>query len=117
MEELRKFRNLVAHFAVRRFPDDDAFLFVAKSRRDFKRVFGADPPPGAALTSVADCAQVRNALKHVEHVQNWLAHATANLERPLDRSVRTVFIGSEQRNDRRSIEGMGEQGRVRNRKA
>ena len=85
MEELRKFRNLVAHFAVRRFPDDDAFLFVAKSRRDFKRVFGADPPPGAALTSVADCAQVRNALKHVEHVQNWLAHSTANLERHLDR--------------------------------
>jgi hypothetical protein len=84
VEELRKFRNLAAHFAVRRFPNEDAFLFVAKSKRDYRRVFGEDPPPGAALTSVVDCAQIRGALKHVEHVQNWLATATANLERHLD---------------------------------
>ena len=40
VEELRKLRNLVAHFAVRRFPDDDAFLFVAKSRGAVPTVFG-----------------------------------------------------------------------------
>jgi hypothetical protein len=63
---------------------EDAFLFVAKSKRDYRRVFGDDPPPGAALTSVVDCTQLRSALKHVERVQNWLATATANLERQLD---------------------------------
>ncbi len=40
IEEMRGFRNLAAHFAIRRFPSDDAFLFVAKSARDFKRQFG-----------------------------------------------------------------------------
>lgn len=84
VEELRKFRNLAAHFAVRRFPGEDAFLFVAKSKRDYKRVFGEYPPPGAALTSVVDRAQLQSALKYVERVQNWLATTTANLERHLD---------------------------------
>jgi hypothetical protein len=84
VEELRKFRNLAAHFAIRRFPNDDAFLFVAKSKRDFKRVFGSLPPDDAALTAVVDCTQVRGALRHVEHVQNWLATVTAKLEQHLD---------------------------------
>jgi len=84
IEELRKFRNLVAHFAVRRFPEDDGFLFIAKSARDYKRQFGADPEPGAMLTAVVDCEQMRGALRHVEHVQNWLSTATANLEEHLD---------------------------------
>jgi hypothetical protein len=83
IEELRSFRNLVAHFAVRRFPADDAFLFLAKSASDFKRQFGVDPRPGALLTAVADCEQMRGALKHIEHVQNWLATATPKLEENL----------------------------------
>jgi hypothetical protein len=43
IKEFRKVRNMMAHFAVRRFPKDDAFLFVTKSARDFKRVLGHDP--------------------------------------------------------------------------
>jgi hypothetical protein len=84
VEELRKFRNLVAHFAVRRFPVDEAFVFLAKSARDFKRQFGTDPEPGASLSAVVDRDQMRGALKHVEHVQNWLATSTAKLEAHLD---------------------------------
>jgi hypothetical protein len=83
MEEFRYFRNLIAHFAIRRFPADDAFVFVAKSARDFKRVFGADPNPGAMLTAVADCEQIRGALNRIEHVQNWLATATPIIEEDL----------------------------------
>jgi hypothetical protein len=84
VEELRKFRNLVAHFAVRRFPADEAFVFLAKSTRDFKQQFGADPEPGAALSAIVDRDQMRGALRHVEHVQNWLATLTAKLEAHLD---------------------------------
>ena len=83
IEELRGLRNLVAHFAIRRFPSDDAFIFIAKSPRDFKHQFGSDPEPGAVLTAAADCEQMREALKHVEHVQNWLALATQKLEERL----------------------------------
>ena len=83
IEELRGLRNLVAHFAIRRFPSEDAFIFIAKTARDFKRQFGFDPKPGMVMTAVADCEQVRGVLKRVELVQNWLAVATPDLENKL----------------------------------
>jgi hypothetical protein len=83
IEEMRGLRNMVAHFAIRRFPSDDAFIFIAKSSGDFKRQFGTDPEPGAVLTAIVDCEQIRDVLKRVEHVQNWLALATPNLEKQL----------------------------------
>jgi hypothetical protein len=83
IEELRSLRNLVAHFAIRRFPADDAFLFVAKSARDFKRQFGTDPPPGSILTAIIEVEQVKEAIRHIEHVQNWLARAAPKLEHHL----------------------------------
>ena len=89
IEELRGLRNLVAHFTIRRFPSGDAFIFVAKSARDYKRQFGTDPAPGTAFSAVVDCEQIRTALKHVEYVQNWLAGATPKLEERLSRRAST----------------------------
>ncbi len=83
IEEFRGLRNLVAHFAIRRFPSDSAFIFIAKSARDYKRQFGIDPPQGTMLTAVADYEQMRGVLKEVQHVQNWLALATPKLEEHL----------------------------------
>jgi hypothetical protein len=40
IREFRKTRNLMAHFAVKRFPNEDAFLFLANNERDFKKVLG-----------------------------------------------------------------------------
>jgi hypothetical protein len=83
VEEIRGLRNLVSHFAIRRFPAENAFIFIAKSARDFRRQFGYDPPPGAVLTAIVDCEQIRGVLKHVQRVQNWLAVATKDLEEKL----------------------------------
>lgn len=83
IEVLRGFRNLVAHFAIRRFPSDDAFLFVAKRARNFKRQFGADPAPGSILTAIVEVEQIKGALRHIEHVQNWLARTAPKLEHHL----------------------------------
>jgi hypothetical protein len=80
IEEIRKMRNLMAHFVIRRFPNDDAFMFTAKSARDYKRVFGKEPPLGTSLTAVADLAQVREGLKILEILQQRLANTTAGLE-------------------------------------
>jgi hypothetical protein len=54
LADLRPLRNLVAHFVVRRFPNDDAFLFVAKSAKDYKREFGTEPRLGVAMTAVVE---------------------------------------------------------------
>jgi hypothetical protein len=81
IEEIRKMRNLMAHFVIRRFPKADAFMFTAKSARDYKRVFGKDPPLGVSLTAVVDLPQVREGLRILELLQQRLATTTADLEK------------------------------------
>ena len=81
LEEMRKIRNLVAHFAVRRFPSDDAFVFVTKNRREYKRVMGHEGEPGQALTAIVECDGMRKALKEIERIHNWLAEVTPQFEK------------------------------------
>jgi hypothetical protein len=81
IEEIRKMRNLMAHFVIRRFPNDDAFMFTAKSARDYKRVFGKDPALGTALTAVVDVAHIREGLGILEVLQQRLATSAADLEK------------------------------------
>lgn len=95
IEELRGLRNLVAHFAIRRFPAEDAFIFVAKSASDYKRQFGADPAPGTVISAVVECEQIRTALKHIEHVHNWVAVATLKLEQRLSPQASTCSAVNE----------------------
>jgi hypothetical protein len=80
IRELRGLRNLMAHFAIRCFPKDDAFLFVTKSARDFKREFGADPAPGAAMTAMVERQAAREAVLQIEKLHTWLARATPQIE-------------------------------------
>ena len=81
LEEMRKLRNLVAHFAVRRFPNDDAFVFVTKNRREYKRVMGHEGEPRQAMTAIVECDGVRKALKEIEKIHNWLAEVTPQFEK------------------------------------
>jgi hypothetical protein len=80
IKEMRSVRNLCAHFAVRRFPNDDAFIFITKSARDFKRQFGTDPEPGAIMTAVSEVEQVKGAIKHMQDLHTWLSKITSALE-------------------------------------
>jgi len=83
LEELRLLRNLVAHFMVRRFPNDDAYLFVTKSARDYKRAFGAEPALGVAMTAIVECQQVKGALHRIEYIHNWLAQVVPAFEKQI----------------------------------
>jgi hypothetical protein len=78
--EFRRTRNLMAHFAIRRFPNEDAFVFVTKSPSDFKQVLGYDPEPGMAMTGVADVPQIREAVKMLDGLLTWLSEATRQVE-------------------------------------
>jgi hypothetical protein len=75
--EIRWLRNMVAHFAARRFPDDDAFLFTARSERDFKRQFGRPSEPNQWLTAILDGHVVPSAVDHIDSLQRWLADQTS----------------------------------------
>jgi hypothetical protein len=79
----RGLRNLVAHFAVRRFPDDDAFLFFTKSDRDFKRLFGKEPDPGMIMYSVMESPHLDAGFRHILNLQLWITKAAAQAEHVL----------------------------------
>ncbi len=83
IEDHRRVRNLFAHCAIRRFPDEDAFAFFIKSARDFKRQFGSEPEPGMAMNVSMDCKEARQTLKQALYLQQWLAQATASFETKL----------------------------------
>jgi hypothetical protein len=80
IKEFRKLRNLMAHFAIKRFPNDDAFLFVTKSASDFKRVLGFEPAPGMAMTGVADIAQAAAVSEVIGGLLKWLSVAAVQVE-------------------------------------
>jgi len=83
IELLRGLRNLMAHFMVRRFPNDDALVFVAKSTRDFKQQFDTLPELGQSLNAVMDGPQIQIYLKRIETLQNWISTASPALEKTL----------------------------------
>ena len=80
VKELRCVRNLLGHFAMRLFPKDEAFIFITKSARDYKRAFGGEPPPAILMTSVSERSEVVEALAFAEGLQNWLADLAPQLE-------------------------------------
>jgi len=83
IELLRGLRNLMAHFMVRRFPNDDALVFVAKSTRDFKQQFNTLPELGQSLNAVMDGPQIQIYLKRIETLQKWISTASPALEKTL----------------------------------
>ncbi len=80
IKEFRKLRNLLAHFAIKRFPSEDALVFVTKDAADYKKVLGANPDPGMLMVAVADLSQVRDVCGNLEGIQHWLSKATNELE-------------------------------------
>jgi hypothetical protein len=78
LAEIRNLRNLVAHFAVKRFPDDDAFLFIAKSEADFKKQFpGMVSDSNVLMTAILDGPVLPGCLDELENLQIWLAKQTS----------------------------------------
>ena len=80
VKELRCVRNLLAHFAIRPFPKEEAFIFFTKSARDFKRAFGHEPPPAVVMISVSERQDVVKALARANDLQNWIADVAPQVE-------------------------------------
>jgi hypothetical protein len=79
MATLRTFRNLAAHFGMLRFPDDDAFLFIAKSEADYRKQTGEESSDDAMLIAVLDGPFLPGVVTELEGLQIWLATVTAQI--------------------------------------
>jgi hypothetical protein len=77
-------RNLVAHFIVRRFPEDDAYVFMTKSAIDYRRVYGQLPVGiDAMLYGVLDAEQLRGLVPVLDGLLKWAAQVLRDLSRPI----------------------------------
>jgi len=82
--EFRSLRNLITHFTMRRFPTEDAFVFMSKSARDFKERIGFSPERYMSLTYEMDISDIKERLSKAHHLANWMIQATNNLEEKVD---------------------------------
>jgi hypothetical protein len=84
IENYRRMRNLVAHFIVRRFPENDAYVFMTKSAIDYRRVYGQLPVGiDAMLYGVLDAEQLRGLVPVLDGLLKWAAQVLRDLSRPI----------------------------------
>jgi hypothetical protein len=69
---------------IRPFPDDDAFVFMGQSAKDYKKHFGGEVPPGVSVTAALDGPILSGVIPELEGLQNWLAKATSNVEKQIE---------------------------------
>jgi hypothetical protein len=79
----RRVRNMLAHFLVRRFPTEDAFVFITKSATDYKQVFGEIPSIGSMLYGVTDASQLSGLVPELKGLLVWLNTLPRDLSRPV----------------------------------
>jgi hypothetical protein len=84
IEEHRRARNLVAHFIARRFPGENAYIFMTKSAADFEQVYGTPPPAGAMLYGVADADQLAGIIPVLKGLLSWLSKLPRDLSTPIE---------------------------------
>jgi hypothetical protein len=83
----RRARNLVAHFVVRRFPAEDAFIFMTMSAADFEQVYGVLPGRDSMLFGVTDAAQMSGIIPVLQGLISWCSKLPGNLSQPLKPDV------------------------------
>lgn len=79
----RRIRNMLAHFLIRRFQEEDAFVFMTKSAADFRQVFGDLPAMEDMLYGVTDADQIRILVPELRALSKWLGTLPHSLSRPI----------------------------------
>ena len=79
IETYRKTRNLLAHWAARRIPGEDAIVLVTKTALDMKQANAVDLQADDGVgTAILDLRDVRYLLNEVNRCDAWMAQKTAN---------------------------------------
>jgi hypothetical protein len=65
-------RNLAGHFAAKRFPNHDVYVFVSKSNRDAKRFFGFDLADRQVHFSIVGRTEFAEAAQADKSALDWL---------------------------------------------
>jgi len=71
--QCRRYRNLIAHFAAKRFPGADVFVFASKHDRDARKVLGRSLPAHRVHFAVTGRVEFYTMARGLGDLQAWLA--------------------------------------------
>ena len=87
IERHRAARNVLAHFVIKQFPTEDAYICMTKSASDFEQVFGLRPQTEDMLYGVMDATQLRDVVPEVERLAKWVSTLPEMFANPLQPEV------------------------------
>jgi hypothetical protein len=69
----RTYRNLISHFAGKRYPNEDVYVFASKSDADARRVLGKELPTHGVHFSIAGRSEYFKLADLLNEHQAWLS--------------------------------------------
>ncbi|MET4279735.1 MULTISPECIES: hypothetical protein [unclassified Bradyrhizobium] len=76
IEFRRSFRNMMGHFAARRYPNEEAIVFFSNDHRDSMRIHNRPLGPTMLLNSLVEVPVLRDLMAHVAQYERWIALKT-----------------------------------------
>lgn len=75
----RDYRNIFAHWAAKRIPNEDGMIFFASDDSDYKKIFGKKIEVDMAAYAIFDVADIRGLVTHLSSYEEWIAHFSAEV--------------------------------------
>lgn len=75
----RDYRNIFAHWAAKRIPNEDGMIFFASDAQDYKKKFGGEINADIAAYVIFDVADIRGLVVHLSDYEEWIAHFYAEI--------------------------------------
>lgn len=75
----RDYRNIFAHWAAKKIPNEDAMIFFAGDALDYKKVFNKKINPDVVAYTIFDMADVRGLVANISGYEEWIAHFYAEI--------------------------------------
>jgi hypothetical protein len=74
ISHVRTYRNLMGHFAAKRFPGEDAIVFAGNRQLDAKKTSGRPLKRFHIQIAVAGRSELRNITLRLSELSDWVAH-------------------------------------------
>ncbi|EPY9769034.1 hypothetical protein ACXH7K_002014 [Klebsiella variicola] len=75
----RDYRNIFAHWAAKKIPNEDGMIFFTGDALDYKKVLNKKIDPQTVAYTIFDVADIRGLVNHINDYEEWLAHFYAEI--------------------------------------
>ncbi len=75
----RDYRNIFAHWAAKKIPNEDGIIFFTGDALDYKKVLNKKIDPQTVAYTIFDVADIRGLVDHIHDYEEWIAHFYAEI--------------------------------------